>query len=153
MSRPPTTVVHCKKTPFDVYIGRSQNLIRGKWGNRFTNRPLAGTIAMYHAASIEDAIAKHRHWLLRQPALMNDLVPELRGRVLGCWCKPGLCHGDTYVELADACTCDRGGDFCVTHAKCRCGCPRHAHHNYSDSCVAWHTNCDCEGYSPRFDDV
>ncbi|MGA9841048.1 MAG: DUF4326 domain-containing protein [Nitrososphaeraceae archaeon] len=32
--------------------------------------------------------------------LMNQL-PELKGKVLGCWCAPLPCHGDTLAELAN----------------------------------------------------
>jgi len=35
----------------------------------------------------------------------RDLVPKLpdvQGKVLACWCKPGPCHGDVIVRLADA---------------------------------------------------
>ena len=27
-------------------------------------------------------------------------LPELRGKILGCWCAPKVCHGDVLVELA-----------------------------------------------------
>ncbi|MBA3285144.1 MAG: DUF4326 domain-containing protein, partial [Nitrosopumilus sp.] len=26
---------------------------------------------------------------------------ELRGKTLGCWCRPDACHGDLLAELAD----------------------------------------------------
>jgi len=29
-------------------------------------------------------------------------LPELRGKVLGCWCAPKACHGDVLVSLANA---------------------------------------------------
>ena len=28
-------------------------------------------------------------------------IPELKGKVLGCWCKPMRCHGDTIADLAN----------------------------------------------------
>jgi hypothetical protein len=31
-------------------------------------------------------------------------LPELKGRVLGCWCAPLACHGDVLAQLAN--------DFC-----------------------------------------
>jgi hypothetical protein len=40
---------------------------------------------------------------MSQPALIAALG-ELRGKVLGCWCKPALCHGDVLAEFADAVT-------------------------------------------------
>jgi hypothetical protein len=36
-----------------------------------------------------------------QPELMAALG-EIRGKVLGCWCKPAACHGDVLARLADA---------------------------------------------------
>ena len=87
-------VVHCKKHPFDVYIGRPS-----KWGNPFSDK--AGTLAMYQVSSREEAIQRFREWLLTQPALMGSLG-ELKGKVLGCWCSPKHCHGDVLVELANA---------------------------------------------------
>ena len=28
-------------------------------------------------------------------------IHELKGKVLGCWCAPQACHGDTLAELAN----------------------------------------------------
>ena len=28
-----------------------------------------------------------------------DAIPELNGKVLGCWCKPSACHGDILIKL------------------------------------------------------
>lgn len=80
------TVVHCKRAPHDVYIGRPS-----KWGNPF-RIGRDGTRA--------EVIAKYRAYLLGSPVLMAAL-PELRGKVLGCWCAPQACHGDVLAELAN----------------------------------------------------
>lgn len=89
-----TRVVHCKREPYDVYIGRPS-----KWGNPFAVK--AGTLAAFRVATVDEALARYEAWLRDQPALMASLV-ELRGKTLGCWCKPGLCHGDVLARLADA---------------------------------------------------
>lgn len=78
-----TLVVHCKRDAYDVYIGRPS-----KWGNPFSIGK-DGTRA--------EVIQKYREWIATQP-LMNEL-DELRGKKLGCWCKPSACHGDVLVEL------------------------------------------------------
>ena len=88
-----TTVVHCKKHPHDVYIGRPS-----KWGNPFSHKD--GTKARYKVDSIEQAVEYYRQWISQQPDLLA-CVHELKDKVLGCWCKPGLCHGDVLAELAD----------------------------------------------------
>jgi hypothetical protein len=49
----------------------------------------------------EEVIAKYRDYVLSRPDLVAQL-PELKGKVLGCWCKPLQCHGEVLAELADA---------------------------------------------------
>lgn len=86
-------VVHCKRAPHDVYIGRPS-----RWGNPFSHR--AGTAARYRVATREAAVAAYAEWVLTQPELVAAL-PELRGKVLGCWCAPLACHGDVLAKLAN----------------------------------------------------
>src|SRR4051812_34156948 len=81
-----TKVVHCKRSSYDVYIGRPS-----QWGNPFSHKD--GTQAKFKVATIELAVAKYEEWLLTQPQLLSQLK-FLKGKTLGCWCKPGLCHGD-----------------------------------------------------------
>ncbi len=87
MEQEKTTVVHCKREHADVYIGRPS-----KWGNPFK---------IGRDGDRAQVIAKYREWLSHQPQLLAQL-PELRGKRLGCWCKPLPCHGDVLAELADA---------------------------------------------------
>ena len=86
-------VVHCKKEKFDVYIGRPSI-----WGNPYTHR--TDTKATHIVATREQAVEMYRIWLESKPELMAKL-PELKGKVLGCWCKPLACHGDVLLELAN----------------------------------------------------
>ena len=37
-------------------------------------------------------------YVRKSPQLMSSLH-ELEGKQLGCWCKPGPCHGDVLVSL------------------------------------------------------
>lgn len=82
-------VVHCKRERYDVYVGRGRG---SRWGNRFKS-PRDGTR--------EEVIVKYEQWLLSQPELVAAL-PELRGKVLGCWCAPKPCHADVLLRLANA---------------------------------------------------
>jgi Domain of unknown function (DUF4326) len=43
----------------------------------------------------------YRDYLLGRPDLLA-LLPGLRGKRLGCWCKPLPCHADILAEFADA---------------------------------------------------
>lgn len=91
-----TRVVHHKKETCDVYIGRPS-----KWGNPFTHLPeVAKKDNMTLVASRKEAIQKYKEWILTQPHLLEAL-PELKGKVLGCWCKPQSCHGDVLVDLIE----------------------------------------------------
>lgn len=109
--RLPTRVVHCRREPFDRYIGRSMNrypadrypeLRATGWGNPF--RPAPGD------PDAGNAIARYRAWLMTQPQLLARLG-ELRGWTLGCWCAPlgglygdlegRICHGQVLAALAD----------------------------------------------------
>lgn len=40
------------------------------------------------------------HYLEHKPSLLNKL-DTLRGKVLGCWCYPEMCHGEVLRDYAD----------------------------------------------------
>lgn len=81
-----TKVVNLKYEKFDVFIGRPS-----KWGNPFY---------IGKNATREEVIEKYRNYILNNKELLND-IEELRGKTLGCYCKPKKCHGDILVELID----------------------------------------------------
>jgi len=80
-------VVHCEREPYDVYIGRP-----GPWGNPWP-------VGDY--GTREQVIALYEDHLLHSKDLRARL-PELRGKVLGCWCAPLPCHGDVLLKWANA---------------------------------------------------
>jgi len=82
-----TTVVHCKRDNYDVYIGRPS-----KWGNPF---------AIGKDGDRTVVLKKYEQWLISKPELLAAL-PELKGKVLGCWCAPASCHGHILARYADA---------------------------------------------------
>lgn len=86
-------VVHCKRAKYDVYIGRPS-----KWGNPFSH--LYGTKAKYKVETRAEAIEAYRLWITEGEGqhLLADLH-ELKGKKLGCWCKPLSCHGDVLIDL------------------------------------------------------
>ena len=80
-----TTRVCYKETDFDVYIGRPS-----KWGNPFR---------ISKKMPREEVVELYEIWIRKKPELLKDLN-ELKGKVLGCWCKPDqLCHGDVLIKL------------------------------------------------------
>jgi hypothetical protein len=86
-------VVHFKKQPYDVYIGRPS-----KWGNPFSHKE--GTLAEFRVRDRKEAIQKFEQYLLQNEELMSQ-IHELEGKVLGCWCKPQSCHGDVLAKYAN----------------------------------------------------
>lgn len=81
-----TKVVNCKKEKYDVYIGRPS-----RWGNPFR---------IGKDGSREDVIQKFKEYFYSNPKLMKDAV-ALKGKTLGCYCKPSPCHGDIIVDFLD----------------------------------------------------
>ena len=82
-----TRVVHWQKEPYDVLITRET-----KWGNPFPIPPWTR----------EESLEKYEEWIQTQDWLLKDIVKELKGKTLGCWCKPKYaCHGDVLAYLAD----------------------------------------------------
>lgn len=74
---------------YDVYVGRPS-----KWGNPF--RP------KNHTLEERDRVCdQYEKWFWTQPLLVNS-IHELRGKVLGCYCKPLRCHADFLDRVANS---------------------------------------------------
>jgi hypothetical protein len=78
-----TKVVNLKSEKYDIYIGRPS-----KWGNPFY-------VEKYGR---EESIRLYKEWIMTQTTLLKHL-PKLRGKTLGCYCKPLPCHGDILVRM------------------------------------------------------
>lgn len=96
-----TYVVHIKKEPYDVYIGRPS-----KWANPYTHKDIEKTLAKYQVSSREEAISKYEEYL-HESGLIKD-IEELKGKILGCWCcknrsdgseRKFVCHGQILAKL------------------------------------------------------
>ena len=81
-----TKVVNILHEPCEIFIGRPS-----KWGNPFI---------IGKDGTREEVINKYRKYITDSKELMNDLQ-ELKGKILGCYCKPKSCHGDILVELLE----------------------------------------------------
>ena len=57
----------------------------------------------------------YENWIrTERPDLMKRLT-ELKGKTLGCWCKPNPCHGDVLVRLVNELSDEH--EFIQTHEK------------------------------------
>ncbi len=81
-----------------VYIGRYDR----RWGDSKWRNPFRmDTPTEKRDGTREEVIEKFKQYLQSRPDLMAQ-IPELKGKTLGCWCKPLPCHGDVLAELADS---------------------------------------------------
>jgi hypothetical protein len=87
-----------------VYIGRAMH--RGGW--RLPGSAWANPYRIGRDGDRDEVIARYREYVSEHPELRAAL-PELRGKVLGCWCVPLPCHGQVLAELADALPDEGGG--------------------------------------------
>lgn len=82
-----TTVVNMRHDEYDVRIDR-----RSKWGNPFKMLDKSD-------AERERVIAEYARYIREERHDLLDAIEELRGKRLGCWCKPQACHGDVLLQL------------------------------------------------------
>jgi Domain of unknown function (DUF4326) len=103
MTKGKTTVVNLKGHRDDpecadvAYVGRAMH--RGGW--HLEGSPLASPYRPGPDGTRDEVVAKYREYLLGRPDLLA-LLPDLRGRRLGCWCVPERCHAEVVAELADS---------------------------------------------------
>ncbi len=85
-----TRAVNMRDEPYDVYIGRPSEGLTGPFGNPFR----AG-----------EALKRFREYFLERVGRDTEFraqVLALRGKRLGCYCKPKPCHGDIIAEWVDS---------------------------------------------------
>lgn len=102
-----TTVVNIKHEDFDIYIGRGRcpktNEL-SEWGNPYTHIKDNATLATHIVPTRKEAIELH-YMDLRNRLVTDKFLLErfklLKGKKLGCFCKPQSCHGDNIIKLLD----------------------------------------------------
>lgn len=79
----------------------------GRWGNPFrigdtVHKGPAYSGRNFVVRDATQAVELYREWLWTQKR-SEDMILELRGKNLACWCKPGEpCHADVLLELANS---------------------------------------------------
>ena len=87
-----TTVVNLFKNKYDIYIGRAGKEQDGYFGNPFPLKP-----GETRGATIERYKEYFDNRIANDPAFKARVL-ELKGKTLGCFCKPYSCHGDIIAE-------------------------------------------------------
>lgn len=80
--------VNLRKEQYDVYIGRAGKGEDGYFGNPYRGRKQA----------VLDKFRPYFFGRLERDPEYRRRVLALKGKRLGCFCKPGLCHGDIIAE-------------------------------------------------------
>lgn len=82
------------QNPDHIYIGRTVRFVKGakksKWANPFSPKKYGR----------DKCIQLYQEYISNNQGLLDDLT-ELKGKTLGCWCKPLWCHGDVLIELLE----------------------------------------------------
>ena len=92
--------------PQNVYIGRRGIVFVD--GVRFPQRDsiFANPFKVGKDGTREQVIQKYKEYIIKK-TMNNEIKFEewlnLRGKTLGCWCKPEPCHGDVLVEIINKC--------------------------------------------------
>ena len=91
-----TKVVNLGRDHYDIYIGRAGHGHDGYFGNPFLIGVDGGrtSVLRQYCAYFDERIATDAEFRRR--------VLELRGKVLGCFCKPSDCHGDVIASWVNA---------------------------------------------------
>lgn len=96
LERPVTRVVNLRKEPYDVYVGRAGKGQDGFWGNPFPLEKGADRwdlLRKFEGESFKERLYEEKGF--------KERLEELRGKRLGCFCAPKICHAEVYVEYLE----------------------------------------------------
>ena len=98
-----TIVVNLRKQRYDIYIGRAGKGQDGYFGNPISKNEPCFVCNGTHSTpeSTLHCFEAYFHHRLEIDEEFKSRVLALKGKTLGCFCKPRACHGDIiarYVE-------------------------------------------------------
>ena len=85
------------KNPFRVTNNEKPNIKikKSKMPNTILSK---GKLRSSKKYTLDESLREYRKYIISNASLMSQLH-TLKGRVLGCWCKPNKCHGDVLLDL------------------------------------------------------
>ena len=85
--------------PKHVYIGRAGVVFIE--GQRYPKRPslFANPFKVGRDGTREEVLEKYEVLMRQRLTMAPNLLRELEGKTLGCWCKAAACHGDVRIKL------------------------------------------------------
>ena len=91
-----TKVVNLRNEKYDVYIGRAGRGQDGYFGN-----PFMLSAGQSRGASL-DKYRAYFYERIKNDQEFRTKIHGLKGKTLGCFCKPHPCHGDIIAEYLDS---------------------------------------------------
>jgi hypothetical protein len=77
------------QNPYRVDVRRGHKIIENNDGAR------AEIVEKFRRDALGELVPR------KTPSDLLAQIPTLKGKRLGCWCKPGDCHGDSLADWAD----------------------------------------------------
>jgi len=98
-----TKIVNLYKEKYDVYIGRPGKGRSGYYGNPINKSEQCCVCNNIHneSGSTLECYKTYFHFRLENDEEFKKNILSLKGKVLGCFCKPKPCHGDIIVEFLE----------------------------------------------------
>ena len=91
-----TTAVNIRYEAYDVYIGRAGKGQSGYFGNPFP---------LLDKANRGSTLEKYKAYFdkrIETDIEFKEKIQSLKGKRLGCFCKPHPCHGDIIAEYLES---------------------------------------------------
>lgn len=90
------TVVNIRRDKYDVYIGRAGKEQDGYFGNPIKLQPGEAK------GSTLDKFREYFYDRIDRDQEFKQRVLSLKGKRLGCFCKPAPCHGDIIADYVNS---------------------------------------------------
>lgn len=101
----PTTVVNLNNNEdYDVYIGRAGRGLDGYFGNPIVRGEKCCVCGDKHFnnESIVACYRKRFYRMIEEDEVFAERISQLKGKRLGCFCKPDHCHGDVIADYLES---------------------------------------------------
>lgn len=85
----------------NVYIGRGGVVFIDKIRFPSKSSPFCNPFKIGKDGTRDDVLIKYEEYIkerLKDPHFKEELL-KLKGKTLGCWCKPEKCHGDILLKF------------------------------------------------------
>lgn len=86
----------------NIYIGRRGVILLEKKRFPESNSIFCNPYKIGKDGTREDVLVKYESYIrkkLAEDSSFSEELKNLKGKTLGCWCKPDKCHGDILLQI------------------------------------------------------